>query len=134
MDTLCKTCPSCGKEKSLDEYPKNKNTSLGVATYCKPCHNKKGRESVRRLHGSGRHYHLMRRYGLSDLEVSEMARKQGGKCLICGSGLSRPHVDHDHATGEVRGILCSNCNGGLGNFKDDIGTLEAAIRYLRGGQ
>ena len=60
-------------------------------------------------------------------------RQQGGVCAICGSGPEDPqHVDHDHETGEVRGILCFNCNGGLGQFHDSIDALLAAsTTYLR---
>lgn len=55
--------------------------------------------------------------------------EQGFLCPIC---LKRPavHVDHDHATGTVRGILCELCNGGLGQFRDDPRTIESAIAYL----
>ena len=56
-------------------------------------------------------------------------REQGGVCAICG----RPdpeHVDHSHETGAVRGILCFNCNGGLGQFRDSIDALLAAATYL----
>jgi hypothetical protein len=56
-------------------------------------------------------------------------REQGGTCAICG----RPdpeHVDHDHDTGAVRGILCVNCNGGLGQFRDSIDSLLIAASYL----
>jgi hypothetical protein len=60
-----------------------------------------------------------------------MVAEQGGVCAICG----RPdpeHVDHDHETGAVRGILCFNCNGGLGQFRDDIDALQCAAVYLEG--
>lgn len=56
---------------------------------------------------------------------------QDGLCAICG--VPNPeHVDHDHRTGAVRGILCFNCNGGLGQFRDNIAHLERAITYLKG--
>lgn len=58
-----------------------------------------------------------------------MLAAQDYKCLICG----RPdpeHVDHSHETGKVRGILCFNCNQGLGNFRDDVGILVRAANYL----
>jgi hypothetical protein len=72
------------------------------------------------------------RYGLTVAQVDEMAAKG---CAICGTTEwpgrhNRPHVDHDHTTGEVRGLLCSECNTGLGKFKDDPVILQAAISYL----
>jgi hypothetical protein len=124
-----KRCPCCGETKPFDQFPKNRRTKDGLATYCKPCHNAKGQATRKRLYGGSRHYHLLARYGIGADEVSELIAGQGGVCAICG----RPdpeHVDHDHATGVIRGILCFNCNGGLGQFGDDPLRLRAAIEYL----
>jgi hypothetical protein len=74
-------------------------------------------------------------YGMEPGEYEAMLAKQGGVCAICrtaewrGKGNS-PHIDHDHATGLVRGILCGVCNNGLGNFADDPARLRAAVMYL----
>jgi len=81
----------------------------------------------------------LRRYGLTIELYDSLLAKQGGGCAICGrkeSGDSkrrRLFVDHDHATGKVRGLLCASCNYGLGNFKDDIRIVENALAYLRRG-
>ena len=61
--------------------------------------------------------------------------EQGGECAIRGCKrrprTRRFHIDHDHRTGVVRGLLCNNCNRGLGRFKDSVVLLEAALRYLQ---
>lgn len=77
----------------------------------------------------------LKQYGLSLAQFNQMMLAQGGKCLICGhSDLSNPSffpfVDHCHSTGKVRGLLCLNCNHGLGKFKDDTNLLLAAASYL----
>nr|WP_245160501.1 endonuclease VII domain-containing protein [Blastococcus sp. CT_GayMR20] len=59
-----------------------------------------------------------------------MLRNQGGMCAICRVAPAA-HVDHDHATGAVRALLCFNCNGGLGQFKDDPDVLRAAAEYVQ---
>jgi hypothetical protein len=84
-----------------------------------------------RLHGGTREYHLRHRYGIGQAQVTTMLMVQGGVCDICG-GPDPQHVDHDHRTGEVRGILCFNCNGGLGQFRDNPVFLAEAITYLKG--
>lgn len=88
-----------------------------------------------------RKYQLKRLYGLSMWDYHEMLRNQDGVCAICGNpeGAIDPRtgepnylsVDHNHETGEVRGLLCNNCNNGLGRFRDNPNILQAAIEYLR---
>jgi hypothetical protein len=73
-----------------------------------------------------------RKYGI---DREEVFIEQEGKCLICEVLLKAPydiytHADHDHTTGEFRGLLCSTCNTGLGKFKDSIILLNKAMNYL----
>jgi len=79
--------------------------------------------------GGSRTYHLQRRYGITAEEADEMLAAQGGTCAICEIEPA-VHVDHDHVSGRVRGMLCFNCNGGLGNFRDDPLFLYAAAEYV----
>lgn len=77
----------------------------------------------------------VRKYGLTAEEYKQLIDKQGGKCAICGANIGnaegdRLYVDHDHATGKVRGLLCTNCNLGLGKFQDSVQLLQKAILYL----
>lgn len=79
--------------------------------------------------------HLKIKYGITLEQYNEMFKSQKGRCVICGTHQKdlkqRLFVDHDHDTGEIRGLLCSRCNTGLGMFKDDIDILLNAIDYLR---
>jgi hypothetical protein len=122
-------CLDCDLVKRLEDFPRNRNDEQGRHTYCKPCHNARGAETRQRLYGGSRHYHLMRRYGISAAQADAMLEEQDGLCAICQE---RPaeHVDHDHETGAVRGLLCFNCNGGLGQFRDRVDILKKAIAYL----
>lgn len=77
--------------------------------------------------------HLMRKYGMTIEQYDSMLADQGGGCFICG----RPpredislHVDHDHSTGKVRGILCFCCNNALADFQEDPQLLIKAAGYV----
>jgi hypothetical protein len=122
-------CPDCEAIKPLEEFPRNRNDTGGHGRYCKPCHNARGRESKQRLFGGSREYHLRRRYGIGQADFDRIMAQQGGVCPICGRE-NPEHVDHDHVTGELRGILCFNCNQGLGNFRDSPQAMARAIEYL----
>jgi len=128
-----KFCRDCGLEKPLNDFPRNKRIKDGRHSYCKPCHNARGKETKDRLFGGSRHYHLRRRYGIGSVQVEAMVKAQRGVCAICRTEPA-VHVDHDHETGLIRGILCFNCNGGLGQFKDDARNLMRAVEYLENAQ
>ena len=77
---------------------------------------------------------LRRKYGLTLDGYNAIYTEQGGVCAICGKPPipeQKLHVDHNHATKVVRGLLCHACNKGLGLFKDNAEILEAASMYLR---
>jgi Recombination endonuclease VII len=131
-----KYCGSCDRVLPLEEFVRNRTTSSGYGSYCRPCQNAKSNESRIRLHGGARHYHLKRRYGIGADEVLEMLRRQWFHCpvCVCRLTLETAHVDHDHRTGQVRAVLCFNCNGGLGQFRDDPRVLRRAAAYLEGSE
>ena len=86
-----------------------------------------------------RKHNLKKAYGLTVEQYDVLLESQGGKCAICradNNGIAvsgrQIHfaVDHDHNTGRVRGLLCTKCNHGLGEFRDNVERLHAAIQYL----
>lgn len=82
---------------------------------------------------------LKYKYGISLDDYDYMMEKQGFCCMLCDKefqlhkGRYSAHVDHDHKTGKIRGLLCFQCNIGLGSFKDDQAILSRAIRYIEHG-
>ena len=123
-----KYCPRCQQDLPLDAFGSNRSSHDGLTAYCRPCHHAVNRETAKRLYGGTREYHLRRRYGLTSAEGDAMIEAQGGTCAVCSG--KPEHVDHDHETGVVRGILCFNCNQALGNARDDVKVLRGLARYL----
>ena len=80
--------------------------------------------------------HVRRKYSLTPDQYNAMIDAQDSQCLICGYEFGQKkgdlHVDHDHETGKVRGLLCDKCNRGLGYFRDNAQVLFNAALYLRG--
>jgi hypothetical protein len=87
-------------------------------------------------------YNLLKKYGLTPKQYRNLLDDQNGRCRICQTGIRGTYetergnirlkavVDHDHGDGRVRGLLCTQCNSGLGFFKDSIRNLASAIVYL----
>lgn len=115
-----KVCISCKKEKRADQFNKAASCTDGRRTECRAC------QAI-----YNRDHKIRSRYGLSRAEYLALVAKQCGRCAICEQPQKTWHVDHDHVTGAVRGLLCRYCNVGLGFYRDDPATLAAAIRYLK---
>lgn len=76
---------------------------------------------------------LERKYNITIAEFKKMEKAQNGRCLICKrKPKSRLSVDHCHTTGDIRGLLCSNCNTAIGLLHEDTERMKNAIRYLQG--
>lgn len=73
---------------------------------------------------------LKRRYGLTPEQLVDMFEAQNKECKICLKTIDKYHIDHDHDSGIVRGLLCGPCNMALGLLKDNTETLRSAIEYL----
>jgi hypothetical protein len=110
-------CRRCKQDKTLDNYHKDKRTPNGHYDVCRQC---------RILHrGITRN---------AEKNKEAILQSQNNACAICGLTAQKDErtfvIDHNHDTHLVRGILCSNCNVGLGYFKDQPGRLAMAIKYL----
>lgn len=112
-----KQCTGCRETKLLTEFHKVNRKSKYVAQ-CKSCRNAQISIMQRK-----------RLYGLDDEAYLAMIETQGGVCAICGSS-NRLCVDHDHATGAVRQLLCDMCNKALGLVEDSPDRLRALAAYL----
>jgi len=104
-ERLTEPCSRCGRERDPADTART--------VYCHDC---------------WRDWWLRRKYGLTSEQYEQMLAKQDGRCRICRTEANGRtwHVDHNHETGIVRGILCDNCNRGLGHFKDDADLLRRA--------
>lgn len=101
---------------------------------CKSCRLEKRREYSRKYPERIRNTDLQQRYGITLDDYNAMFARQEGKCAICGTGDKKLVVDHDHATGRVRRLLCSLCNAMLGCARENIQNIAYAIAYLHADQ
>jgi hypothetical protein len=133
-----KRCSFCKKFKKFDQFHKNRHAYYGLRSRCKICENSECRQKYSKnpqYYKNMTESSLKHRYGISIKEYNEMMDRQNGFCAICGIHKDylnyRLFVDHNHRTGEIRGLLCPKCNAGLGSFKDDVKLLEKAIQYCK---
>lgn len=123
-----KKCGCCKETLTLDNFGLDINTKTQLTSRCKKCISIKAEKNRK---GNS----LMSRYKINIEQYNKMIEDQNFSCAICKGDLKNKdvrhiHLDHCHTTSKVRGILCSYCNHGLGNFRDNINYLNKAIEYL----
>jgi arginine utilization protein RocB len=141
------TCKTCIKEKQNKYYQDNKEKrkttknniikmilralQIGISEIRKKVR-KTYSEFVKRHPEYHKKWHIKNTYDLEFDEYLKLKQKQDNKCAICESELTQKCcIDHDHTTGKIRGILCYNCNTGLGQFKDSEEIMLKAVAYLK---
>jgi len=144
-----KKCKDCGETKPIVEFYVNPKS--GPQACCKPCAvnraaaqrkanpelaRRRSREWVRRNPDKRRANHDRWKYGVPVGFRQTLWASQHGCCAICGTAITAEagHIDHDHTTNRIRGMLCWGCNKGLGAFKDSIENLTMAAGYLQSTQ
>lgn len=128
-----KECPDCKMIKSKDEFYKIPSRSDGLAQRCVECSRRAKRVEYVKYKNKYKDNDLRKRYGITLEDYMTLIDLQDGLCAICRSPSDTNFalcVDHNHQTGEVRGLLCNRCNRALGMFGDDINVLIEAIIYL----
>ena len=131
---MTKVCNKCKHRKSLDKFYKNCKAPDGYAWHCKDCTKKYN--SARNITTEQQcNSNLKHHYGITLKDKEVLYIEQDGCCYICDLPvpLTRINVDHNHITGDIRGLLCWHCNTAIGKLKvDEVGTelLEKAIQYI----
>lgn len=137
-----KKCSVCSKQQPFKNYHRSKKSKDGYGYRCKDCdrqarHDYKEKNKERfALLARGRQ--LKWKYGITLEEYDAMFEKQGKKCAVCeateNKGLKQDDrswsVDHCHTTGQIRGILCNNCNRAIGLLQDSKEIVYRAAEYL----
>lgn len=129
-----KTCSRCGVAKPKESsFSVAKSYADGYRNICKTCRNQdsKNWKQTATDPRTNKNSFLLRTFGISLDDYTELHKKQNGCCAICGQTENVLHVDHCHKTEIVRGLLCLGCNSGLGMFKENTVALQRAIAYLQ---
>ncbi len=139
---MAKTCSRCGLLKESSEFNNRARSADGLDHWCKECNSESCREYNQSEIGQQKaRERALRKYKLSVEEYNSILKNQKFVCKICKNPETKQRkdgapwplaVDHCHETGKVRGLLCNNCNRGLGLLGDTRQHLAAALDYLDG--
>lgn len=132
-----KKCGRCKVYKEIKEFSKHKGYKDGLQNACKKCKSKESKKYYNTDTGSYKRLNRLykHKYGITLVDYNIMFNNQEGKCDICNIHQEKLQiklaVDHCHKTGEIRSLLCSKCNIGLGFFNDNLELMELAATYIR---
>ena len=136
-DGVRSDCKACFAVRAKARYTKNREREIARVRAWQQANRERVNETQKRTRArrkpAAREDHLKRTFGITQADYERMLHEQGGGCAICGRpprAESSLHVDHDHETGEVRGLLCFRCNGGGGQFGEDEERLLVAAAYF----
>jgi hypothetical protein len=124
-----KACNHCKIVKPLEDYYPNKACKDGRQGKCKACELERKRQVRKENPIDHKAKHLKHRYGITMADYERMYEEQEGVCAVCQTAEANV-VDHNHETGEVRGLLCNPCNRALGYLKDKPINAIRAFHYL----
>jgi len=119
-----KTCSKCKRELPVGQFHKDKSKSDGLRIYCKKCSSERSKEYNRANRKRVSQQKFISNYGMGLTYKKFLLAAQGWQCGICGKTIepnsSDACLDHNHKTGEIRGVLCRACNLYIGKFGDNI--------------
>lgn len=137
MDCSLKICSKCKQELPLTSFHKASDRKSKYKSHCKSCISKKQKETYREPEQYRRRMENHWRYQGIEMtmpEYEKLLEAQNGCCAVCGAtenkNGTRLCVDHCHTTGQIRGLLCHDCNTGIGKLGDSKEGLMKAIKYL----
>ena len=130
-------CTRCGSKGDPDtDFPKDRQKTSGYSSNCRPCHRTQNNEWKAKNPDKVRDSQLRSYYGIGLADYVRMLDAQNGVCAICQAP-PLPNrnldVDHDHDTGQIRGLLCNRCNKILGQAEDSAELLRLMADYLHNG-
>lgn len=130
---VTKICKTCGVEKDVKEYQKDITKKDHLRPYCKECTSKRRKQLLSKE--TIRQRNLEKNFGKGALDVyKKLFEEQKGVCAICSSPengrYSHLSIDHNHDTNQIRGLLCNNCNRGIGLLKDNPELMRRAADYV----
>ncbi len=129
-----KRCGTCEETKPVAEFHKARANPSGLQGRCKPCGIAAAEAWVAK-NGGSRAMNLLRKYGITLDDYEALFAEQNGRCAIClvtpeNERFGMLSVDHNHETGEVRGLLCRHCNFAIGLLNDNHERAERLVGYL----